>query len=298
MKQKMKLPASDNSKINNRKNARQKITIFSKHLHWLGIDAMAETTAEMGFDGVDLTVRPGGHVIPENVEDELPGAAELFNKAGVDIVMLCTTIQDVTQPLTEKILKTANQLGIKYYRMDWYHYDRTIGIDQNLEDFQLKMQDLAGMNEHYGIRGAYQNHDGTWFGAPVWDVGIILKKINSDWLGLQYDILNASIEGTNSWNLGLEWIAHNIHTIDIKDGKWFKENDKWQVDYLPLGDGDVDYKTFTGLLNKLDISVPFSMHFEYDLGGAEIGADHLTVPKQTVLDAMKKDLKTFEEYLI
>jgi hypothetical protein len=40
------------------------------------------------------------------------------------------------------------------------------------------------------------------------------------------------------------------------------------------------------------------MHFEYDLGGAEIGAEHLTVPEQKVLDAMRKDLKIFKGYLI
>ena len=33
---------------------------------------MAEVVAENGFDGADLTVRPGGQVLPENVEKDLP----------------------------------------------------------------------------------------------------------------------------------------------------------------------------------------------------------------------------------
>jgi hypothetical protein len=34
---------------------------------------MAKAATEIGFDGVDLTVRPKGHVLPDNVEKDLPG---------------------------------------------------------------------------------------------------------------------------------------------------------------------------------------------------------------------------------
>ncbi len=48
-----------------------KIHLFSKHLQFLGYKEMAKATVEAGLDGVDLTVRPGGHVLPENVERDL-----------------------------------------------------------------------------------------------------------------------------------------------------------------------------------------------------------------------------------
>src|SRR5688572_33013126 len=59
-----------------------KIHIFSKHLQFLNIHDMTEAAAEMGFDGVDLTVRPNGHVVPERVENDLPNAAEAMRKIG------------------------------------------------------------------------------------------------------------------------------------------------------------------------------------------------------------------------
>ena len=31
----------------------------------------AQIAAELGFEGLDLTVRPKGHVLPENVEADL-----------------------------------------------------------------------------------------------------------------------------------------------------------------------------------------------------------------------------------
>ncbi len=275
----------------------QKITIFSKHLHWLDFKGMAETAANIGFDGIDLTIRPQGHVIPERVEDELPKAAEECKKAGIKIVMICTSIKDASDPLTEKILKTASLSGIKYYRMGWYHYDSKKSIDKNLEYFKAKLKDLSQLNELYQIKGAYQNHDGTWFGAPVWDLGLILNEINSEWLGSQYDILNASIEGTYSWPLGLNFIAPYIHTIDIKDACWKKTDGERHLTYAPLGEGNVDYKQFFKLLREHNVEVPYSMHFEYDLGGADIGARHLTIPEEEVIKSMKKDLNILKKFL-
>jgi hypothetical protein len=60
---------------------------FSKHLQWLGWEQMAETAAELGFDGIDLTVREGGHVLPERVKEDLPKVAAIVRKAGLDIPM-------------------------------------------------------------------------------------------------------------------------------------------------------------------------------------------------------------------
>ena len=39
-----------------------KVAIFSKHLQFLQGDELATAAAALGFDGVDITVRKGGHV--------------------------------------------------------------------------------------------------------------------------------------------------------------------------------------------------------------------------------------------
>jgi L-ribulose-5-phosphate 3-epimerase len=48
-------------------NRRMKIAIFSKHLEFLEGDELAKGAKEIGFDGIDLAVRKGGHVEPERV---------------------------------------------------------------------------------------------------------------------------------------------------------------------------------------------------------------------------------------
>ena len=85
----------------------RKINLFSKHLHWVGYDEMTKIASETGYDGVDLTVRPKGHVEPSKVENDLPKAVEAADKHGIEIEMMTTAIKDADDPLTELILKTA-----------------------------------------------------------------------------------------------------------------------------------------------------------------------------------------------
>ena len=44
---------------------------------------MAAVANDLGFDGVDLSVRPGGHVEPDNVETDLPKAIEALADNGL-----------------------------------------------------------------------------------------------------------------------------------------------------------------------------------------------------------------------
>ena len=53
--------------------------VFSKHLQFLDYEEVGKTAKNMGFDGIDLTVRPRGHVLPERVEDDLPRAVQASN---------------------------------------------------------------------------------------------------------------------------------------------------------------------------------------------------------------------------
>jgi L-ribulose-5-phosphate 3-epimerase len=279
-----------------------KISIFSKHLQWLDYKEMAGVVAEMGFDGVDLTVRPQGHVLPERVEEDLPKAVEAVSKAGKKVFMLTTAIDNADDPVTVKILKTASSLGIRHYRMGYGHYDVNRSVEESISIISGKLEKLAKLNEKYSISGEYQNHSGdygsgVYFGAPIWDLAAALKKINSPFLGSQYDIYHATVEGANSWPVGLELISPYIRSTDIKDFHWSKKEGKWSSETVPLGEGVVNFKKYFGLVKKLNISCPISVHYEYPIGGAENGAKEITMKREEVLSMMNKDLMTLKGYL-
>lgn len=266
--------------------------IFSKHLQFLSYEEMAEAAAELGFDGVDLTVRPKGHVEPERVEEELPRAVSAIKRAGIKADMMVSRVTDADEDVHRRVLKTAAAEGIQYYRMGYlsFHEDRT--IPQSLADYHQSMLRLAGFNKTLGITGAYQNHAGMRVGAEMWDLYHLMKDIAPDQLGIQYDVRHAMVEGGTSWHNGLRLIEDQVTSIVLKDFVWKKIDGAWKVINVPLGEGMVDWLSYFKLLKSKQIAVPFTIHYEYDLGGVEHGdRDIHGMTQDEVFKMMKKDLQ-------
>lgn len=274
-----------------------KVCVFSKHLQFLDYAEMARTAADIGFAGVALTVRPQGHVLPENVERDMPRAVRAVEQAGIKVYTITTRINDPDDPHTKKILKTASDLGVKYYRMGSFRYDHSISIEENLRKHRVTMERLAELNRKYNIHGAYQNHSGGQVGSPVWDLWRLLKGLDPKWIGCQYDVKHATHEGGTSWPLGLRLLKDHIKFTAIKDFHWLKEEKGWRGRHVPLGTGMVDFPAYFKLVRELGLTGPISLHFEYPLGGANRGSREITIPKREVVDAMRRDLGILQGWL-
>lgn len=279
------------SRVHTPKESPLKIHIFSKHLQFLNLKDMAEAATEMGFDGVDLTVRPKGHILPEQVDNELPKAVEAMRKMGFAPLMITTAVQDAGSATDKKVLEVAAKLRFQYYRMNWFNYPDGKSIPESIKLFQQKVKDLSELNKKIGLIGCYQNHAGNSMGASIWELWELLKNSDQQHMGVQYDIRHAVVEGGLSWPNGLRLIQSQIKTLAIKDFKWEKKNGEWTVMDTPIGEGMVDFKTYFKLLKQYQVNPPVSLHLEYPLGGAEHGATKLSCDKQVVFTAMKKDLQ-------
>jgi len=266
------------------------VHVFSKHLQFLDYNEMAALCAEAGLDGADLTVRPGGHVLPEHVEKDLPRAERAIRSAGLRLTMMTTRITDPGDPLTEKILDTAAGLGIRYYRLGYYKYEADRSTSENLDNFRRKMEGLARLNEKYGIHGAYQNHAGGNFGAPVWDLWELLKDLDPEWMGCQYDIRHAVVEGAQTWSRPLELLKDHIRCMVIKDFRWEAANGQAELVNVPLGEGIIDFDTYFGYLRKFEIKGPVSLHMEYPLFPDQENMPVKEKKKKRALNAIKRDL--------
>ncbi|QHT66425.1 sugar phosphate isomerase/epimerase [Rhodocytophaga rosea] len=273
------------------------ICVFSKHLQFLQVPELAKAVAAMGYNGIDLTVRKGGHIEPEHAVAQLPQVIAAIRKAGLEVPMIATDIIDPNHPLTEPILKMAASLGVKHYRTAYLSFDPKIGVAKSLEMHRIQLRDLAAINKKYNIQGAYQNHAGTNLGSSVWDIWEVIKDLDPQYMGVQYDPKHATAEGGMSWVNGMDILKNHIRCMAIKDFYWEKKGDTWVHTYVPLGEGMVDYKKVFSLVKQYKIHGPLSIHFEYPLGGADKGARQITIAQEEVLTAMKRDLHTLRNML-
>ncbi len=265
---------------------------FSKPLQWLGYDALAESLAQAGFCGIDLSVRAKGHVEPEKVEQDLPRAVEAARKQGLKIGMIVTAITAADEPLAERTLKTAAQCGVKVYRMGYVKYDNALGVEGSIEKNHKQMAGLEALNKACGITGCYQNHhawgDGL-FGGPVWDIYYMIKGLDPQWVGCQYDIRHAVAEAGGSWSVALRLIAPYIRSTCLKDFVWAKKKDKWIPDNVFAGEGMVPWDRYFKLLKELKISVPTSVHCEWELFTKEEEALPESERRALAVKKMKRD---------
>ena len=276
---------------------RAKICVFSKQLQWLNYKDMAKAVAAMGYDGIDLTVRTNGHVLPERVGQDLPAAVSEARKAGIDVLLISTEIQDEHTPFAEAILKTASGLGIQYYRSGGLNYPKETAIETGLEQISAKFKSLQSLNRRYNLHGDYLNHSGENFGASLWDLWFALRELNPAYVGSQYDVKHATVDGPLSWPTTLKLLHPYVKTVCVRDFRFVKKEETWDVQPVPLGEGMVDFKKFFSLAKQYGINGPFTVMCDYELGGAQNGERKLSVPPTDVLQAMKKDLTTLRNYL-
>lgn len=260
--------------------SRGPICVFTKPFQSLTYDELADHIAELGFDGIEVPVRDGGHIEPAQVPDELPKMIEALRKRDLEMTVMTSSINDPNDPLTERVLQTAAQLGIKRYRMKYFKYDLSKPVLSQLDEWRRQFLDLAALNKEIGITAIYQNHAGrNYLGASLWDIGRVLEGIAISQIGVAYDIRHATVEAGMSWPVTFHRIRPHIETVYVKDFRWIEGKPR----NVPLGDGQISPEFFT-MLAKSKFEGPVSLHEEYlDHRKPELVPDHLAAIERDFL---------------
>jgi sugar phosphate isomerase/epimerase len=277
-----------------------KIAIFSKHLQFIEGVELARCVAELGFNGIDLTVRAGGHVDPARAAQDLPQLVSLIRQEHLEVPMVTTDIVDADSPNARTVLKTLASLDIRYYRWGGFQYRESEPFGRQLDDFRKRAARLAALNAEYNVCAIYHTHSGVnLVGAPVWDIFQILKDLDPHAVAINYDVGHATVEGgLGGWIDSFRLSESYIRGVAIKDFVWQEgANGNWNPQWTPLGQGMVRLPKFFSLLAETAFDGPVQLHFEYPLGGADAGKRQLTIERQQVFSAMRRDLQSLRTRL-
>ncbi|MBV9085451.1 MAG: TIM barrel protein, partial [Acidobacteriaceae bacterium] len=177
------------------------LCFFSKHLPQLGYDELGRRLKDAGFDGVDLTVRKGGHVLPEKVRDDLPRAVEAIQSYGLRVPMITTELTSPSDPAARPTLETAARLKIPFFKLGYWPYQTDVLA--SLRKAAADVRGLTDLAKEYGIVGGFHNHPRN-VGLAFWDTDEIMRELDPKWIGYYYDAQNATSEGAiRGWEVGL-----------------------------------------------------------------------------------------------
>ena len=247
-------------------------------------EKLCELMKGAGYDGIQWTVRKGGHVEPADAAANLPRLVKIAESFGLKSRSICTDItadaagKPGLTPGAETVLKVAADCGIEMFRPAYFFYDaKTETFSQSLDRIRGGFAALARLAARTGVKATYQNHS-SWgpsvFGGLVWDVYECIRDLDPANVGLEYDPMHAFFETNLSWSHGLELVAPWITSVDLKDFHYQgdpKNPKKMKKQMVAAGDGVVPWAEAKKLLDANGVKPLYVLHFEYDFDKTDLG---------------------------
>ena len=246
---------------------------------------LAQNMKRVGYDGIDLTVRKGGHVLPERAAEDLPKAVAAILKQGLEVPMITTELVSAADPTARPILSTAGRLSIPFFKPGYYKYD-FVDVRRELQRAGDEFRRLAELGKGYGMQVGFHNHEG-YVGAALWDIATVMDSLDPKWAGYYFDVRHATAEGgVGGWKIATNLVAPRLKMVAVKDFYWEKTPGKgWQQRNCPLGEGMVNWKYYFKALARTGYHGPISVHLEYEIPGSTTGAK-----EDNTLAAAQRDL--------
>jgi sugar phosphate isomerase/epimerase len=243
------------------------LCFFSKHLPDMDARRLGRALKTLGFGGVDLTVRPGGHIDPKRVAQDLPPFVAGIRQEGLTVPMITTEILSDADPVARPTLETAASLGIPFFKPGYYRY-AFADVRKERDAAAAQLRTVAALSAKNGVHMGFHNHSG-YIGGNVWDIVPVMDTLDPKWAGYYFDIRHAVVEGGDGgWKTAFNLAVPRLPMIALKDFYWEKTATGWRIKNCPMGEGMVNWKAYFALLAKANFHGPVSLHLEYEMPGA------------------------------
>jgi sugar phosphate isomerase/epimerase len=238
------------------------IAVFEKVFEKLTYDELADAVARTGADGIEATIRPGGHIRPDAAADETPRMVEALRKRGKRVLIAATAIRSADSPHAESLLKTFRSLGIRHYRLGYYPLDAARPLKPQVAEARAQLRTLVAVNRELGLQGLYQNHAGArYLGALGWDAAQLFDGIDPDTVGIALDLRHLRADTGTSWKTAAALLKPHIRSIYVKDATWTGPRGNVLHD-VPLDTGFVTRDVFEFVRRGLP-PMPVCLHVEH-----------------------------------
>lgn len=237
----------------------RRYTVFTKPWPDLSLDELGVLVAGMGFDGIELPVRPGYQVEPESAAALLPKAAEALKKHRVEII-------SVAGPSTEAMIRACGEAGVPILRImlpipkDMDYLSR---IDQARREWEV----LLPVLEASGVTLGIQNHKGRFL-THAMHLHHALLGYDPKHIGAVWDAAHNTFAGEEP-ELALDVVWPNLCLVNLKNGLWERKGEdelgvtQWKSRWVPGHEGICDWPRVIGELKRRGYSGDVCLTAEY-----------------------------------
>jgi sugar phosphate isomerase/epimerase len=250
----------------------------------------------IGLDGLDLTVRPGGHIEPQDAPEKLPAAAAAARDHGVQILMLSTAIVEPDET-AEALLAAAAEQGVDRVKLGYYRYTNFGSLLAQIDDARRKLEGVAKLAAKHKVLPCVHVHSGDTIPGSGPIAYLLLKDFDPREVGAYVDPMHMTIEGGNDgWRQGLDLLAPWIAISSLKNARWITTGrdphgqEQWSPRKCPLEDGVAKIPQYVATLRGLGYRGLYTLHSEYMDRGSwkQLNADECLEQTRRDLEYVKK----------
>jgi sugar phosphate isomerase/epimerase len=241
------------------------VCLYSKQLAKVEYDDLGKVLRDLGFDGCNLSVEPGGHVLPEKAQGDLVRAVLAVTDVGLDVPIFTTSITSPADPNIRLILAIGNFMGVPLFRPGVWKYNGTSEIEARLVQVERELAGLASVGRAAAMAMCVRNVAGDNVGSAVWDTNVMIRGLDPQSVGYDFDPGSATAAGgVDGWWLGLRLALPRLKMVTLNDFTWTKDaGGAWKASPCPLGEGIVDWSRFFATLARAKFTGPLSLEMGY-----------------------------------
>ena len=230
----------------------------------------------MGFDGVELTVQPGGHIPLEgDIDLHLERAVEAMTGSGLDVPVLSTSITSAQSKELRTIMGWGSEMGIPIFSPGQWPNNGDGMASVVMAQREISM--LSQIGNAAKMQIALHNATPNFVGSSVVELNAAIRPFDSI-VGFNFDIGYAAAYSGPSPESGprdtaasnaaclsaLRLALPRLKMATARDCAWTKGADGgFTLTQCALGEGIVDWPQFFGALSQANFTGPITLQVDY-----------------------------------
>ncbi len=236
--------------------------VFVKPWKHLALPELGAHVRQLGFDLIELPVRPGFPCEPENIERDLPAAVQTLADCGVRVLNVAVAL-----PLAdERLYAACAKAGVSMNRVIFSRKDMTYWEAETQARRQLDA--ALPLCERYGVQIGVQNHNGL--SVPNNSMGLhhLLKDYDPRCVGAIWDPAHNALEG-EAPEPGLEIVESHLCVVNLKNAFWRRtsgpeaEVAEWKIYWTSGPQGRASWPRVAAKVKEIGYDGPICFSAEY-----------------------------------
>ena len=238
---------------------RNQLTVFTKPWPEKSLPELGKFIKDMGFDGVELPVRPGYQVTPETVTKGLPEAAKILGDQGVKISSVAGSADEAT-------ISAMGDAGVPILRI-CVTIDMNIGYMATEEKLRKEYDALVPILDKHGVTLGIQNHCGNCVGSAV-GIMHLIEKYDPKHVGAVLDMAHCAVDGEPE-AMALDIVWSHLCLVNFKSAFHMRVNGpeaeeaKWEVHWTTARHAGYSWRELVNLLKKRGYDGDICLPAEY-----------------------------------